>query len=173
MFGIGVTELLVILVIALVVLGPAKLPEVARFLGRGMAEFRRATADITTELRSAQTAIDREAREAMRAAGADDINKGKNGQVARDRRRRAQSEDAEKTNQSTETTSPGTEEAALAETGPAASHPAGAPAEAATGAKPTDAPSDPVAESGDTGVSVASDESAPQSPGSDRTRSDS
>ncbi len=68
MFGIGVTELLVILVIALVVLGPTKLPEVAKMLGKGLAEFRRATADVTEELRSAQTAIDKEARKAMRAA---------------------------------------------------------------------------------------------------------
>lgn len=68
MFGIGVTELMVILVIALVVLGPSKLPEVAKMLGKGLAEFRRATADVTAELKSAQQAIDSEARKAMRAA---------------------------------------------------------------------------------------------------------
>jgi TatA/E family protein of Tat protein translocase len=42
-FGIGMPELLVILVVALVVLGPKRLPEIARSLGRGMAEFRRAS----------------------------------------------------------------------------------------------------------------------------------
>jgi len=68
MFGIGVTELMVILVIALVVLGPQKLPEVAKLLGKGLAEFRRATADVTAELRSAQQSIDTEARNVMRAA---------------------------------------------------------------------------------------------------------
>jgi Tat protein translocase TatB subunit len=62
MFGIGFSELLVILVIALVVLGPKRLPEVARALGRGLAEFRRATADITDELRNAQNMLDEEAR---------------------------------------------------------------------------------------------------------------
>ncbi len=67
MFGIGVSELLVIMVIALVVLGPKRLPEAARFLGRGLAEFRKATADVTGELRSAQAAIDREARNVMRS----------------------------------------------------------------------------------------------------------
>jgi sec-independent protein translocase protein TatA len=49
MFGIGMTELLVILAIALVVLGPKKLPEIARSLGRGLAEFRRASSDMRRE----------------------------------------------------------------------------------------------------------------------------
>jgi Tat protein translocase TatB subunit len=48
-FGIGMTELLVILVIALLVLGPKRLPEMARSLGRGLAEFRRASTDIRRE----------------------------------------------------------------------------------------------------------------------------
>jgi Tat protein translocase TatB subunit len=67
MFGIGVPELLVILVVALIVLGPKRLPEVAKTLGKGLAEFRRATSDLTDELRSAQTTIEREARDAERA----------------------------------------------------------------------------------------------------------
>jgi Tat protein translocase TatB subunit len=67
MFGIGVPELLVIMVVALVVLGPKRLPEVAKALGKGLAEFRRATSDLTEELRSAQTMIEREARDAERA----------------------------------------------------------------------------------------------------------
>lgn len=68
MFGIGLPELLVILVVALLVLGPKRLPEVARTLGKGLAEFRRATADITDELRSAQNMIEEEARQTHRAA---------------------------------------------------------------------------------------------------------
>jgi Tat protein translocase TatB subunit len=49
MFGIGMTELLVIFVIALLVLGPKRLPDLARSLGRGLAEFRRASTDIRRE----------------------------------------------------------------------------------------------------------------------------
>ena len=50
MFGVGMPELLVILVVALLVLGPKKLPEIARSLGRGMAEFRRASNEFTRTL---------------------------------------------------------------------------------------------------------------------------
>jgi TatA/E family protein of Tat protein translocase len=49
MFGIGMTELLVIFAIALVVLGPKKLPELARSLGKSLAEFRRASTDLRRE----------------------------------------------------------------------------------------------------------------------------
>ena len=52
MFGIGMPELLIIMGVALLVLGPKRLPEIARSLGRGMAEFRRAS----TELRNTMTA---------------------------------------------------------------------------------------------------------------------
>ncbi len=51
MFGIGMPELLLILGLALIVLGPKKLPELARALGKGMAEFRRATDELKDEFR--------------------------------------------------------------------------------------------------------------------------
>ena len=41
-FGIGLPELMVIAVIALIVLGPERLPDAARTLGKGIADFRRA-----------------------------------------------------------------------------------------------------------------------------------
>ncbi|NLJ29086.1 MAG: twin-arginine translocase subunit TatB [Deltaproteobacteria bacterium] len=46
MFGIGFPELLVIMAIALIVVGPSKLPDLARALGRGYAEFKRATNEL-------------------------------------------------------------------------------------------------------------------------------
>ena len=52
MFGIGMPELLVIFVVALVVLGPKRLPEVARSLGKAVAEFRRQSSEIVEELQA-------------------------------------------------------------------------------------------------------------------------
>jgi sec-independent protein translocase protein TatB len=65
MFGIGTSELIVILVVALIVLGPKRLPEVARALGKGLAELRRATSGITDELYSAGALMDRETRDVL------------------------------------------------------------------------------------------------------------
>jgi len=56
-------ELAVIIVVALVVLGPKRLPEVARSLGKGLAEFRRLTGDVNKELDAARHMIESEARE--------------------------------------------------------------------------------------------------------------
>ena len=46
MFGIGTTEVLIILAVALLVIGPSKLPEVAKALGKGMAEFKKMSSDM-------------------------------------------------------------------------------------------------------------------------------
>lgn len=48
MFGkIGLPELILILVIALIIFGPRKLPEIGKSIGRGLREFRQATTEIS------------------------------------------------------------------------------------------------------------------------------
>ncbi|NDY71669.1 Sec-independent protein translocase TatA [Desulfobacter hydrogenophilus] len=46
MFGLGMPEILLILAIALIVIGPQKLPEVAKMLGKAMGEFKRSAQDL-------------------------------------------------------------------------------------------------------------------------------
>ena len=65
MFGIGTPELLVILIVALIVLGPKRLPEVARALGKGLAELRRATSGLSEELQNARIMLEQEAQAAV------------------------------------------------------------------------------------------------------------
>lgn len=50
MFGIGMPEMLLILAIALIVIGPKKLPDLAKSLGRALAEFKRATSELKESL---------------------------------------------------------------------------------------------------------------------------
>lgn len=46
MFGIGFTELIVVLVVALIVIGPDKLPAIAKTMGKAFVEFRRVGEDL-------------------------------------------------------------------------------------------------------------------------------
>jgi TatA/E family protein of Tat protein translocase len=63
MFGIGMPEMILILAVALIVIGPKKLPDLAKSLGKAMGEFKKATSDlkesmqIDTELKDVKTAF--------------------------------------------------------------------------------------------------------------------
>jgi sec-independent protein translocase protein TatB len=46
MFGLGFGEILIVLVLALILLGPDKLPDAAKTLGKGLREFKKATDDL-------------------------------------------------------------------------------------------------------------------------------
>jgi len=51
MFGIGMQELIIIVIIALLVVGPKKLPDVAKTLGKGFNEFKRAVDGVTDDFK--------------------------------------------------------------------------------------------------------------------------
>lgn len=61
MFGsLGLPEILVILVLALLIFGPKRLPEVGRTIGKGLAEFRRATTDLKRSVNTELSLTDEE-----------------------------------------------------------------------------------------------------------------
>lgn len=50
MFGLGMGEIMIILVLALVLLGPARLPDAAKSIGKAMRDFRKATDDVRSQV---------------------------------------------------------------------------------------------------------------------------
>ncbi|MEE9912211.1 MAG: twin-arginine translocase TatA/TatE family subunit [Deltaproteobacteria bacterium] len=51
MFGIGVQELIIIAIIALLIVGPKKLPDLAKTLGKGFRDFKNATEGVAEDLK--------------------------------------------------------------------------------------------------------------------------
>lgn len=71
MFGIGIPEFFVIIVIALIFVGPERLPEVIKVFTRLFVDFRKVTDDVSEELRSARQMLEEEIRQAEREAQAE------------------------------------------------------------------------------------------------------
>lgn len=64
MGNIGTPEILIVLIVALLVLGPQRLPQAARQVGRAMAEFRKVTGGLQAEMRDAMSSIETEIKSA-------------------------------------------------------------------------------------------------------------
>jgi sec-independent protein translocase protein TatA len=65
-FGIGIPELLLILVIALVVFGPQRLPEIGRSIGKAVRDFREMSAGFTSEWQELSKEFEETASEVQR-----------------------------------------------------------------------------------------------------------
>ena len=71
MFGIGMPEMIIILAIALIVIGPHKLPELAKSLGKGLAEFKKATTDFQRNIEEEAAKPDEKVQAQAQAADTD------------------------------------------------------------------------------------------------------
>jgi len=88
MFGIGMPELILILAVALIVIGPKKLPDLAKSLGKAMGEFKKATNDIKDsmqldsgiqEVKTSFEDLEKELKKPVETASAVDPSPGQEG----------------------------------------------------------------------------------------------
>jgi sec-independent protein translocase protein TatB len=71
---LSIPHLVIIFLVALVVLGPEKLPQIARMLGKAMADFRRVTGDVLLQIEDEMREMERQALLKKEAAGQVQVN---------------------------------------------------------------------------------------------------
>lgn len=77
MFGIGFPEMVLVLIIAYIVLGPEKLPEIARMLGKALNEIRRATEEVRGSIQKEADQVQRELKEGEKGGDAEGEKSGR------------------------------------------------------------------------------------------------
>jgi sec-independent protein translocase protein TatA len=85
MFGIGIPELMIIMVITLIVVGPHKLPELARSLGKGLAEFKKASNDFRRNIEEEAKTAEVKERIVVEAAGKESVEPVKTNEATPDK----------------------------------------------------------------------------------------
>ena len=75
LLGMGFGEIVLILIVALIIWGPDKVPEIARTLGKAARAFRKATFDLTTAVTKDLSEEKEEEKERSHQPGAGDVNK--------------------------------------------------------------------------------------------------
>lgn len=71
MFGLGPQELIIVLLIALIVFGPKRLPEIGRSLGSGLRELKKASRDVMSSLETDVSAMEEDKNVANRTGSGD------------------------------------------------------------------------------------------------------
>ena len=74
-FGVGMGEVLMILVVALIIWGPGRIPEIARMLGRAVRTLRKASFDLTTQISKELEGEEKDRSSQSRANGGDKAKK--------------------------------------------------------------------------------------------------
>jgi Tat protein translocase TatB subunit len=99
MFGIGIPELVIIIIVALLVVGPGKLPDLARSMGKALGEFRRLADDVKGTIeeemaKEPETEEEKQKEEQQQAEG-ETMPEGR--QVAEEDKNAEEDENAQKT----------------------------------------------------------------------------